>query len=510
MHSDLRRWWLAPAFAVAFAVAPAVAQDATPTTPQETTAPENAPTPEQLAAAATQLAQQPLPGTTPPDATQFDAWRLLRRAGRDAVPALKAEIAKLVERVDQTPGPQRADAKARADYFRVMAASLLYQAAGLDEAATIATLWKDAGAARALAPRAVYGPAYWAAVSGDARAYPMLVALLADTQSDVQFKRGNGQAVLDWPDTHAILWAAAGEAAEPALLAVLGDEKADDATLASAVWVVSKQALPAALADLRRIAARDGAGLAKCTAVEALGVFGHPSDFDVLRQGLQQAVALPLDHADRAALVAAYINALAEFGDLRAAADLTPLMKSGDLGLREHARKLIVYLLTPDGLAEMRAAASELKGQERADADAGLAQLFAAIGVPANEYDALDADARTQAVTRFRDSFQADYEPVEGDPIFALGELLAAMAAQRTTALEGDFAEARPRHILAVATLADRSAMLGVRQAMASALVPEVLDDLDVLSAILTRLTRATYRQPTGFAEQVEPLAAQE
>ena len=450
--------------------------------------------------AITTLLGRPVPSAGPRDTAVFEAGRTLRLAGSEGAAALKRAIVSLPETPDETDAD-------RIGYFRINAANLLFQISGLDEAETVAEQCKVAGDSRRFAPQLVFGTAFQAARMNDPRAYPMLIALLDDVQDNVRLTRAS-EPLLDWPDAHVLLWAAAGEDAEPALLAALDDPSASAEALASAAWVAAKSANVQALPALRRLAAREEFDIARGAALEALGVFGHPDDFDFLRRELAAAVLLPADDDFRPARIVSCVNALGQFGDLRAAEDLLPLVLGRDPGVRQHMRGLIVYLLTPDGLAAMRASVADLTGVERANAEAGVARIFAMLGIPAGDYDEAEDDVKAEVIEAFRAALQERYEPQASDPEewtnMPLEELLAAVVEQRTTALSDGYEWAAPRHFLQNAVPADRPKFLAVRRALAESASGRVVADLDVLSAILTRLVRAGYREPVGYGERVE------
>ncbi|MBM4043454.1 MAG: HEAT repeat domain-containing protein [Planctomycetes bacterium] len=269
------------------------------------------------------------------------AWAALVGAGQQGALALKREI----ETVDK--------AREKDDFFKLGAAALLWQIGKLDEADAIAKVW----AATPLDAQYnyVFYTAFEAAQTQDPRVLPMLKACLRDRKGSVFLE----QHMLDvkWPLTHAFLWGPFGPKGLPALHEVLANS-GDQVERLSALCILGRMHYLPALATIRKLAADKDDGVRR-TAIQMLGFFGHPQDYDFLIAGLS---------AKDPEEVYAHAFALLEYEDLRAVPHLIPLLKSDNQKLRYEAVGALRHLLMPAALEALHGQAAAAKGKKEKEA----------------------------------------------------------------------------------------------------------------------------------------------
>ena len=90
-------------------------------------------------------------------------------------------------------------------------------------------------------------------------------------------------------------------------------------------------------------------------AIQALGIFGHPSDYDRLIAGLNSNDPKELF---------SYAFALYEFDDERAVKNLIPVLAKDDDGLKVEVSLALIHLLTPESIAAVRDFVSKTKNPE--------------------------------------------------------------------------------------------------------------------------------------------------
>ena len=441
------------------------------------------------------------------DAAFRTDWQTVADAGPEGLALVRAELAKLPKNADDEDS-----------YFRILAGALLWRLAGIDAADEIGRLWSDPELDLDLAPSIVHAAAYQAARARDPRVLPVLFASFRATEAFVTLPRGD--LSLQWPETCEFVWASFGPGGRAALLKLLIDSK-DENQRATAAWLLARDAYLPALPALRGLA-RGRAGFDRDMAVHALGVFGHPDDFEFLAAGLYAAARRGALDAD----AEVFLDAAVEYGDLRFAPSLANLLAAlsaapapgteidGDAleaeTARDHVRSAILDLLTVEGLAAFRGHASNLKGPERANVDALVAGVFAGLGLPAHEYDALPPDEKADAVALHHDIAQADYQPVPADAHgprelwhHTLARLRDGPRSPFGAADGEEFDGLPPRRLIAIATPADLDDLLEARAAVARRPTREALEILDVVNAIAIRIARLSYRQQAGVSPRV-------
>lgn len=419
-------------------------------------------------------------------AVELDAaWKSLAAAGKPGAEALKAEIAKIDA------------AKEKDDFFRLGAGAVLWQIGKLDEAATIAALWR-ATESPGLNYNYVFFAAFEAAQTQDPRAEPMLLATLRHRGRIVVAEHA---LTLPWAGINAFLWGSYGPKGLPVLAKVLETTK-DPLEAESATYALTMGRYLPALPAIRKLAT-EGTGDARATAVRSLGIFGHPQDYDFLIKGLDSK-----DPKD--AFVFAY--ALYEFGDLRAVPHLVPLLDAADEALRGEAAATVEHLLTPQGF-------EGLMKHRKAPAGASAAGIqFAAFN---NQFveGSLEGMALTEAaylaktpkekealIADMRSGAEEKYVLRKNDRKLTHDELLVAAEEWKKThsIVGGAYEWVEDRHAMAASTAADIDLWLQVRAKVLARLSDEGLAEVDNIDGLLQRLGRSRYRTEVGITAKVE------
>lgn len=489
-----------PLLAMAFGVAAQAADNAPPAAPAAPPSVKDALT--LLRSAAPRTPEER-------EALRFDdafraAWQAVADAGEKALPEVRASLAGL-----KPVGGED-------DFFRVLVGGLLWRVGGVGAAGEAAKVWSEKGLDLGVAPVIVHTIAYQAARTRDPKVLPLLLASFRETGGNVELPREN--LTLAWPETVEYAWAAFGPQGRDELLKLLDTGK-DDGQLASAAWLLARDGCVRALPALRRLAANAGPDWdhSRQTAISGLGMLGHPDDYAFLAQGFAAAIkgAEITPDAD------VFLDALVEYGDMRAAKPLLDYLgmlksqvKYDDPGEgaadRLRLREMLIDLVDPAGLQRLRAETADLTGPERAAADALLANFFAAIGVPANEFDKLDLASQAQKLVEHRQAGEADFV-LDAEAAKPTREVftVAVDAMRRDGRLPFDRVMVNetdaltPAHLLAVGTAADIDLLLDARTVLARKLSGEALADMDQISAMVLRLARSEYRKEIGVCGQV-------
>lgn len=420
-----------------------------------------------------------------------NAWNAIADSGAPGMAALKTALS---------------SAKESESVFIVAGGALLWRMGGLDEAKNIADLWTKYRIPSGFGSPVLHATAYAAARTRDPRALPVIFAVLRDTDAVIDVPRAG--ISLAWPETLDFVWDAYGPDGRETLAKALA-ESMDRDFQASAAWLLAKDGYVEALPSIRAIAYSEDRGIARETAIRALGILGHPDDFTPLACGLETLGGFILG-PDEIALAEAYIDALAEYGDMRGARVIkTFLDAAGNEPLRRRAWSLFANLLTPESLAYLRKDADSYQGDAKEEWDATLERLFDSIGVTPEEYDAMSPEKQQEALGGFRarieDAFtpRPDEKPLDKTWLQSrLEKLRAGKRLLATDSGEADFT--MPRRFLAAATPSDIPAILEARAVVAGRLTEDALADMDVLSAMAIRIARASYRQVPGLSDEVK------
>jgi hypothetical protein len=411
------------------------------------------------------------------------AWKVLVDAGPEGAAALKKELKAV------------AAANEKDDIFELGAAAVLWQLGKISEAETVAALWSGDVSLDAHYSY-VFFTAMEAATTQDARVLPMLTAMLRDQKGSVFIPQHDLE--IGWPLSHAFVWGAFGSKGLPALEGVVETLK-DETTLASAVALLGLAQDLKALERIRSLA-RQGPDTARIEAIKAVGLFGHPQDFDFLVAGLK---------SKSPAEAWAYAYALYEYEDLRAVQYLIPLLSAEDKQLGSEVAECLVHLVTPEGIEALHNEATAGKDEERRRMCAeAVRTLLKAVDSTYEAFAVKPAAEKAQLAGSLRELMEAKYRPKPGDAKLTHDELLKAASEWRRNRriTGGKYEWVEDRHVLAAATAADIPLLLDVAAACYTRLSDECLYEVKTLYEVIKRLGRTRYRREVGLCVKSELL----
>lgn len=366
--------------------------------------------------------------------------------------------------------------------FNFLATMLLWNENELDEADTIAAIWSAVPPNEWPDYQLLFFPAMQAAATQDERALPMLKALLSDNQGSLFLEEH--YIALSYPYTEEFLWGAYGSKALPVLFEVVQTSE-DPVAIATAITLLSRAQYLPALPEIRKAAESEDKDV-RHAAIVALGVFGHPDDFEMLLQGLDSS-----DPED----LAKYAYALVEYGDVRATPRLIPLLQSDDKEVTlSVAWELWHSLLTPDALAALRTCGDSAADEVLKDDCARFAQaVLDGIGLTWEEFTARPVDEQEALLAAFRN---AKFTLKAGERAVSREELLEVVAEWSETGQLGsekwDWVE--ERHFLPAATADDIDMLLDAKAGFYQRLSDEAIYETIVVNDLVRWLGRSRYR----------------
>lgn len=399
-----------------------------------------------------------------------EAWAFIKKAGATGILRLKEEV----RRVDET--------KERDDYFKLNATALLWQISGLKEAETIAAIWK--GTPLRAQYNYVFYTAFDAATKQDPRALPMLEAVLKDKEGEVFFALHAME--VKWPLTHEFIWGAYGAKGLPALAKIL-ETSQDPVELASTILLLtSAQYLPA-LPRIREIAT-NGKGEARLVAIQSLGVFGHPQDYDFLISGLRSTDS---------EVVWRHVYALYEFGDLRAVPHLIPLLETKDTKLEMETLAALSYLLTPASVEALHK-----HSQTKPALASPINSYLEESGFKWEDYQKTAAPLREKSVAEIRNRREdSKYKLRRGEKGYTHETFLRAAAEWKQ---KHRMPQVQVAEILSGATANDIETLLDVKATLYTRLSDEAMYEVKRIDEAVKYLGRSRYRKISGITEKVE------
>ncbi len=412
------------------------------------------------------------------------AWELLREAGAQGAQRLKQEL----ERIEQ--------AKERDGYFKLVAAAILWEIGGLDEAPTVTESWEST----ALTPgyRLVFLTAFEAARTQDERALPMLRACLTDKEGEVMLLP---HGTFGWPLTHEFLWGSFGPSGLPELGRILATSS-DPVELESATELLARAQYLDALPRIRELATHASADV-RGAAVRALGTYGHPQDYELLISGLSLEGSQELYN---------YVFALYEYGDLRAVPRIIPLLPTSDEELKREVVACLALLLRSESLEALKADAERQAEEQKESLSSQVVQMVLdRLELDWESYAAKSTSEKEAALAKLRHEFQGDVWPSDASSA-TRDELLQAAEAWKTKRRLSEFGDdgagdRRARQLLTVAAPSDIELLLEVKAALLTRLSDECLYDTRLLDLAVMRVGRSRYRKEPGVCEEVRPIS---
>lgn len=362
--------------------------------------------------------------------------------------------------------------------FQLLAAYALWNISGVDEAENIASIWS------AIDPsewtyKLLFIPGVMAASTQDPRVLPMLEILLSE-------KDGRPYAMLGYPLTHEFVWGAYGSGALPVLHEKLKTTD-NPVIMESAITQLSRAQYLPALPEIRE-AINSKHEDVRTAAVLALGLFGHPDDFELLIAGL--------DSSDPE-VVFRYTYALVEMGDLRAVPYLIPMLRSKDESLRgEAAWAMGNYLASPEGLnALMEAAASTTDEAWAEKFEAYAINVLESSGYTWDEYQNL-SDKEQEAVTEeFR---RSGITLKEGEQALTTDEFLELVTEWREVGYlllgSATIDELEIRHLLPAAKPDNINLLLDAKASFYTRISDECIYDARFVDELIKWIGRSRYQ----------------
>ncbi len=407
------------------------------------------------------------------------ARETLQNAGQPATRRLKAELAAI----------RKADS--RDDRFSLAAAALLWKINGIDEVQTIAEIWRTSNLD--VQYNYVLVPAVLAARTRDPRVLPMLKTLLRDKRGT--FFVPQHYLMLEWPLTQRFIWGAYGSQALPVLEQTL-TESENGAELETAMVLLASSFRTSALPRIRELASHQDSDV-RSTALQCLGIFGHPQDYELLARSCT---------AENLARSPDLAYGLGLYEDLRLADELVPFLHSDTVAVRKAVLGALRILPCPASLEAIHAWADEASiPQERMACAARAAELLHMIDLDWEAYAALDEEERDREFRDAREADRAEFVLKPDDRTLTRKQFLRATEEWKSQngITGGAFEWVEDRHILSVAAPQDIPLLIDVRARVYERISDEALIEVAILDRLIKHLARATYRDTVGCTPKV-------
>lgn len=408
-------------------------------------------------------------------AKQIDeTWKLLIAKGAPAAERLRQEI----EKVDRN--------KEQDDFFKLNASVVLWEIGKVGEADHIAKIWTSTPVAAQY--NYVFYTAFAAAQTKDPRVLPMLRAILRDDKGSIFV--GLHSMTVAWPLSHEFIWGSYGPAGLPVLAEIL-EKSNDEVELRSAMKLLSRAQYLPSLPRIRKLAADDRVRV-RSEAIQSLGIYGHPDDYDRLLVGLTSNDPLELFSS---------AFALYEFEDERAVKHLIPLLQKPGDGVKVEASLALLHLLTPEAFAAVKSFVSKTTNPE-------IKQYLTRSLTLREEklpkdFSSLSRDQQAIALDKYRD---AELIPSPADPKISNQQLRQALAVWKEKGRIYDsgsdwIGEAR---VIAAAKPEDLELILEAQSAFYRRLSDECLYEVRDLGKAIKYIGRSRYRKGLGVSAKAE------
>ena len=407
-----------------------------------------------------------------------EAWKVITLAGQKGLDRLKEEIAK----VDREG--------IKDDFFKLDAAQLIWRMVGRRECDAIAAIWSTTDLTAQY--DSVFFTAVDAAKTQDKKVLPMLRAVLRDNKGRAYI--APHAMDLAWPQPQEFVWGLYGAKAMPALLDVLKTSK-DPIELRSAIILLGQSHCVDAI-PLTRQFAKTGEGAVRNLAIECLGAYGHPDDYEFLVSGLN------VKDED---LLVSHVTGLMLYEDLRATPFLIKLLDLESDKVRSTVIHALESLLTPDALDALHKRSSRTKTtEEQTEIGEFIESVMDSMKLDWDAYAAKTLQERVELLLARTEKREEPFHLKAGDRTLShKGFVKVAKACKRQCRLRGNWVS--DAQVLAATTPKDVELLLDVRAALYTRLSDECLYEVEELNEILRRMARRQYRDIVGLCAKVEP-----
>ena len=405
------------------------------------------------------------------------AWQTVHNAGAPGKARLKAELLK--------PG--------QSDYAKLNLAALLWTLGHLDEAETIASVWRSTKLE--VQSNYVFYPSFEAAMMQDPRALPMLRVVLGDQKFGIYVVLHALE--VKWPLTEEFIWGSYGPKGIPELLAVLKNSRSPE-EIQSAIFLLAEAQSIEALPLIRQVA-RTAEGQTRGIAIHALGQFGDPQDYDFLIAGL---------HSKGPDDVFYFADALYEFEDLRAVPEMIPLLDSSDAKVRHEVFAGLTHLLTSQSLDALIKYLQRASAEDKAEVEDYLQSELKEYKLTLAEYSRKSPQDKVATIETVRHQREASrFELPKNQKAMTHEALLRAAGDWKKThhmKLASSEVPVDASELLAAATVDDIPVLLEVKAAVLGRLSDECLYEVKTINTVIQRLGRSRYRKDVGIAAKAE------
>lgn len=370
------------------------------------------------------------------------------------------------------------------DFFKLNAASLLWDIGKENEVDTILSIWKAINLWET--KKEVLSVAFKAAKTQNEKVVPMMSPLLISHGYSVEF-----------------VWGVYGQKGLPVLLDILNNTNTsnyedtdnkikaqsniDKAKVSSAILFLTTAQYKEALPKIRELAQGSNPEVRKW-AVKALGIFGHPKDFEVLVKGLQNSVSE--DEQQN------YLWALCEFNSKRSVPFIIPFLNSHSKNVRGEA----LYVLTVNPSVESYDAllgyynSTDAKDDKKYIDTFVISNFIKKNGLTIDSYLGLPVSKKQDLLEKRQKEILKDYILQNSDQKLTHEQF---MELTETWIKENRFTIGKVpfRILLHSATPADIPRLLDVRSALYQRHSDECLYEVRYIELLINNLTRRQYRE---------------
>jgi len=380
-----------------------------------------------------------------------------------------------------------ADHSLEEELFRIYAADLLFDIRGAGHAPRIARIWKSIHNRSLLT--STFQTAFEAAQTRDNRVLPMLRLWFGAV--DLKAFLPAHSLSIAWPQTAETLYLVCGPPCFVDLKSSLS-QSTDHAELGSAAYVLSRTLEPEVLPRIRQLAL-SGSSHAKLQAIQALGWYGHPDDFELLRAGLK---------SQDEGTVYAHIFALIDFGDLRASEDITPYVDSPVAKIRKEALLSCTYLPTVRSTDILIKRVTEKSNDLEAEFDEQLTALCNSLRMDRVTFLRAWPREKERLISQILVDREKSFDLKAGEPAITREALLQWI---QESSLGGHLSGGlSTSQILSQARPEDIPLFVEVKSRLLTRLSDECLYEVQKVDLIVKRLGRARYRKEVGTTFKVQ------